>query len=254
MTVSLSLLDEFKATVWRQARIPDREPLPRTPGGVPYLPRRRPGRAGQRAKRRPHGRGTQFRQHGQDVMAGGLGGDEQPGGDLGVSVAGADQVECLPLTPGQAQPMGLRRDPRPGRDRPDAQLAHLLPGDPGRGHGAQAGEESSPPRAAVSALPGAILRGHSGLAGSAEPLPARHRHRVVNRRQPTPRSLHSGPMTSAERGMRQMRMSRHGLAMSYAALVDRRPFLNTHTRLRGAAFAVSDIALFHGASTRNCFR
>ena len=46
-------------------------------------------------------------------MAGGLGGDEQPGGDLGVSVAGADQVECLPLTPGQAQPMGPRRDPRP---------------------------------------------------------------------------------------------------------------------------------------------
>jgi hypothetical protein len=31
-------LDEFKATVWRQARVPDREPLPSFPGGVPYLP------------------------------------------------------------------------------------------------------------------------------------------------------------------------------------------------------------------------
>jgi len=37
MTVSFSLLDEFKATVWRQTRVPDRESLPSFPGGVSYL-------------------------------------------------------------------------------------------------------------------------------------------------------------------------------------------------------------------------
>ena len=52
--VSFSLLDEFKATVWRQARVPDREPLPSFPGGVPYLPAAPAGPRGPQA----HGGGA----------------------------------------------------------------------------------------------------------------------------------------------------------------------------------------------------
>ena len=37
MTVSFGLLDEFKATVWRLARGPDRESIPQFSGGVPYF-------------------------------------------------------------------------------------------------------------------------------------------------------------------------------------------------------------------------
>jgi hypothetical protein len=50
MTVSFSLLDEFMATVWRQARVLDRESLPSFPAVFPIFPRRRPGRAGQRVR------------------------------------------------------------------------------------------------------------------------------------------------------------------------------------------------------------
>jgi hypothetical protein len=41
MTVSFSLLDEFKATVWRQARVLDRESLPSFPAVFPILRRLR---------------------------------------------------------------------------------------------------------------------------------------------------------------------------------------------------------------------
>jgi hypothetical protein len=37
MTVSFSLLDEFKATVWRQARVLDRESLPSFPAVFPIF-------------------------------------------------------------------------------------------------------------------------------------------------------------------------------------------------------------------------
>src|SRR5262249_1470332 len=56
-------------------------------------------------------------------------------------VPGADQVEHLPLAPGQPGRMRTGRGPRPGRDGPDAEPAHLLPGDPGGGRGAQTVED-----------------------------------------------------------------------------------------------------------------
>jgi len=54
MTVSFSLLDEFKATVWRQARVLDRGSLPSFPGGVSYLSAA-PTRPSRAACEAPHG-------------------------------------------------------------------------------------------------------------------------------------------------------------------------------------------------------
>jgi hypothetical protein len=75
------------------------------------------------------------------VVVDGLGRDEQPGRDLGVGVASADHLEDLMLAESQSQWIGPGRTARPGRDRPDAELAHLPPGDPGRSQGAQLSEE-----------------------------------------------------------------------------------------------------------------
>ena len=51
------------------------------------------------------GRGVEFRQDGGDVVIDGLGGDEQLGGDLGVGVPAADQVENFSLAAGQPERM-----------------------------------------------------------------------------------------------------------------------------------------------------
>src|SRR5271154_5676337 len=61
-------------------------------------------------------------------MVDSLGGDEQLCGDLGVCVVGADQVEYLLLTPGQAPRMVPRRDRTTGPDQPrDQHIARFSP-------------------------------------------------------------------------------------------------------------------------------
>ena len=52
-------------------------------------------------------------------------------GDLRVGVSGADEVEHVPLAPGQPARVFAGRGLRAGRDRSDAQPAHSLPGHPG---------------------------------------------------------------------------------------------------------------------------
>ena len=74
-------------------------------------------------------------------MVDSLGGEKELRGDLGVGVPGADQVENLVLAPGQPERVRTRGSPRSSGDRPDAELAHLLPGDPGGSGGAEIGED-----------------------------------------------------------------------------------------------------------------
>ncbi len=71
---------------------------------------------------------AQLGQHGRDMMIDGFRRDEQLPGDLRVRMARADQAEHLLLAAGQPQRMGPRRGARPGRDGPDAELAHRLAG------------------------------------------------------------------------------------------------------------------------------
>jgi hypothetical protein len=59
----------------------------------------------------------------------------------GVAVPGADQVEHLTLALGQPEGVRAGRGARPGRDRPDAEPARLLPGDPRGGRCAHIGED-----------------------------------------------------------------------------------------------------------------
>ena len=47
--------------------------------------------------------GVQLREDGGHVVTDGLGGDEQPGCDLGVAVPGTDQAEDLTLAAGQPE-------------------------------------------------------------------------------------------------------------------------------------------------------
>ena len=137
--------------------------------GVPYISAARPAQPGGIRGGDVAGRGIQFGQHGGDVMIDGLGGDEQLRGDLGVGVPGADQVENLTLAPGQPERVRAGRGPRPGGDRPDAEPAHLLPGELGGGRGAEAGEDLQ--GLAQRRLLRRVVQGQRGLVRAAQAGP-----------------------------------------------------------------------------------
>jgi hypothetical protein len=81
---------------------------------------------------------------------------------------GADQVEDLTLAAGQPERVLPRCRAGPGRDGPDTELSHLLPGEPDRGCRAEVGEDprrvaqcsfvgrpgQGPARALTGCLPG----------------------------------------------------------------------------------------------------
>ena len=151
----------------------------------------RPSRAACEAATSP-GRSIQFRQHGRDVMVDGLGGDEQLGGDLGVCVAGADQVGYLLLTPRQAQRMGPRRGRGPaGIDRRPIWASSA--GYPGRGRCPLAGK-------IFTALRYRAPRRY--LAGPERP-------RRFGRAAPTPAPRPASPPRSPRRWFRQAKRLSH---------------------------------------------
>jgi hypothetical protein len=102
-------------------------------------------------------------------MVDGPAGDEQLGGDLRVGVPGADQVEHLALAPGQPERMGAGRGSRPGRDRPDAKPAHLLPGDLRGRRCAEVGEDCQ--GLAQRRLRRRVMQGQRGLVRAAQAAP-----------------------------------------------------------------------------------
>ena len=65
---------------------------------------------------------AEFPEHGRDVVAGRLGGDEQLGGDIRVGASGADQVEDFLFAARQAEGMLAGGGVPSDGDRADAQL------------------------------------------------------------------------------------------------------------------------------------
>jgi hypothetical protein len=86
-------------------------------------------------------------------------------------VPGADQVENLTLAPSQPERMSTGGGSRPGGDRPDAEQAHLLPGDLRGGGCAEVGEDLQ--SLAQRSLFGRVVQGQRGSYGQPRPVHSR---------------------------------------------------------------------------------